>query len=70
MVALERPARTDSELFWILKNGSPGTEMALFIPLVLTEEDAWHVLLYVIYTYRNTHPSPRHSSHELSNLAE
>lgn len=39
--------RTDGELFWILKNGSPGTDMASFVPLVLTEEEAWHVLLYV-----------------------
>jgi mono/diheme cytochrome c family protein len=40
-------ARTDGELFWILKNGSPGTDMAPFIPLVLTEEEAWQVVLYV-----------------------
>lgn len=40
-------ARADGELFWILKNGSPGTDMAPFIPLVLTEEEAWQVLLYV-----------------------
>ena len=40
-------ARADGELFWILKNGSPGTDMASFIPLVLTEEEAWQVLLYV-----------------------
>lgn len=40
-------ARTDGELLWILKNGSPGTAMAPFIPLVLTEDEAWHVLLYV-----------------------
>ncbi|MEW6248128.1 MAG: c-type cytochrome [Nitrospirota bacterium] len=40
-------ARTDGELFWILRNGSPGTDMASFIPLVLTEDEAWHVLLYV-----------------------
>ena len=40
-------ARTDGELFWILKNGSPGTDMASFVPLVLSEEEAWHVLLYV-----------------------
>lgn len=40
-------ARTDGELFWILKNGSKGTAMAKFIPLVLTEEEAWEVLLYV-----------------------
>ena len=40
-------ARTDGELFWILKNGSPGTDMAPFIPLVLSEEEAWQVLLYI-----------------------
>jgi mono/diheme cytochrome c family protein len=40
-------ARTDGELFWILKNGSPGTDMAPFVPLVLTEEEAWQVLLFV-----------------------
>ena len=39
-------ARTDGELFWILKNGSKGTAMASFIPLVLTEE-AWKVITYV-----------------------
>ena len=40
-------ARTDGELLWILKNGSPGTDMAPFVPLVLTEEEAGQVLLYV-----------------------
>jgi hypothetical protein len=40
-------ARTDGELFWILKNGSPGTDMASFIPLVLTEEEGWYVIGYV-----------------------
>ena len=40
-------ARSDGELFWILKHGSKGTAMAPFIPLVLTEEEAWQVLLYV-----------------------
>jgi len=40
-------ARTDGELFWILKNGSQGTAMASFVPLVLTEEEAWQVLRYV-----------------------
>lgn len=40
-------ARTDGELLWILKNGSKGTAMASFIPLVLTEEEAWQVLRYV-----------------------
>jgi mono/diheme cytochrome c family protein len=40
-------ARTDGELMWILKNGSPGTAMAPFIPLVITEEEAWQLILYV-----------------------
>ena len=40
-------ARSDGELFWILQNGSPGTDMAPFIPLVLTDEEAWQVLAYV-----------------------
>ena len=40
-------ARTDGELLWILKNGSKGTAMAPFIPLILTEEEAWQVLRYV-----------------------
>ena len=40
-------ARTDGELQWILKNGSPGTDMAPFIPLVLSEEEAWQVVLYI-----------------------
>jgi mono/diheme cytochrome c family protein len=40
-------ARADGELFWILKNGSKGTAMASFIPLVLTEEEAWKVITYV-----------------------
>jgi mono/diheme cytochrome c family protein len=40
-------ARADGELIWILTNGSKGTAMAPFIPLVLTEEEGWQVLLYV-----------------------
>lgn len=40
-------ARTDGELMWILRNGSPGTDMASFIPLVMTEEEAWQVILFL-----------------------
>lgn len=40
-------ARRDGELFWVLKNGSKGTAMASFIPLVLTEVEAWTVITYV-----------------------
>jgi mono/diheme cytochrome c family protein len=39
--------RKDGELLWILKNGSEGTAMAKFVPLVVTEEEAWHLILYV-----------------------
>lgn len=39
--------RSDGELLWILKNGSSGTAMASFIPRVLTEEEAWHVILFL-----------------------
>src|SRR5439155_10628597 len=39
--------RTDGELLWILENGSPGTAMPQFVPRILTEEEAWQVLLYV-----------------------
>jgi mono/diheme cytochrome c family protein len=44
---LWQAARMDGEILWILKNGSPGTDMASFVPLVLTEEEAWQVVLYV-----------------------
>ncbi len=40
-------ARADGELLWILKNGSPGTAMVSFIPQVLSEDEAWHIILYV-----------------------
>ena len=39
--------RTDGELFWILKNGSPGTDMGPFIPLVVSEEEAWQLVHYI-----------------------
>jgi hypothetical protein len=32
---------------WILKNGSSGTAMVSFVPTILTEEEAWHLILYV-----------------------
>ena len=39
--------RMDGELLWISINGSSGTAMVSFIPQVLTEYEAWHVILYV-----------------------
>ncbi len=53
--------RTDGELLWILKNGSKGTAMAPFIPLILTEEEAWQILLYVrSFGQHHTTPSSDH----------
>jgi len=40
-------ARTDGELVWILKNGSQGTAMAVFVGPIITEEEAWQLILYV-----------------------
>jgi mono/diheme cytochrome c family protein len=40
-------ARTDGELFWIIKNGSPGTGMVALIPSDISEDDAWHIINYV-----------------------
>ncbi len=38
--------RTDGELFWVIKNGSPGTAMMPMVGSVITDEEAWLVLLY------------------------
>jgi mono/diheme cytochrome c family protein len=40
-------ARTDGELFWVIKNGSPGTGMVSLIPSDITEEEAWYIINYV-----------------------
>jgi hypothetical protein len=32
---------------WILKNGSSGTAMFSFVPITLTEEEAWRIILYI-----------------------
>lgn len=40
-------ARTDGEMFWILKHGSHGTDMAPYMPLYLTEEEVWHIVTYI-----------------------
>ncbi len=38
--------RTDGELFWVIKKGIPGTAMMPMVGSVITEEEAWLVLLY------------------------
>ena len=40
-------ARTDGEIFWILKHGSHGTDMAPYMPLYLSEEEAWEIVTYI-----------------------
>jgi len=61
-------ARADGELFWILKNGSKGTAMAPFVPLVLTEEEAWQVLLYVRTFNGRQSADGRHCAMDCMNL--
>ena len=38
--------RKDGELFWVIKNGSPGTGMVPLIPSAINEEEAWQVIAY------------------------
>ncbi len=38
--------RSDGELFYVIKNGIPGTAMMPMVGSVITEEEAWLVLLY------------------------
>ncbi len=38
--------RTDGELFWVIRHGIPGTAMMPMVGSVITEEEAWLVLLY------------------------
>jgi mono/diheme cytochrome c family protein len=40
-------ARTDGEIFWTLKHGSHGTDMAPYMPLYLTEEQVWQIVTYI-----------------------
>lgn len=39
--------RTDGELMWILKNGSPGTGMPVRVGKVITEEEGWNVIQFI-----------------------
>ncbi len=45
-------ARTDGELMWILKNGSPGTGMPKRVGKDMTEEEGWNVIQF-IRTFRD-----------------
>ncbi len=39
--------RTDGELMWVLKNGSPGTGMPIRVGTDINEEDGWNVIQYI-----------------------
>ncbi len=39
--------RTDGEMMWVLKNGSPGTSMPIRVGKVINEEEAWKVILFI-----------------------
>ena len=39
--------RGDGELFWVIKNGSPGTGMQRLIPGTLSEEEGWKIVAYL-----------------------
>ncbi|NIP99593.1 MAG: c-type cytochrome [Nitrospinaceae bacterium] len=39
--------RTDGELMWVLKNGSPGTGMPVRVGRVISEEDGWNVIHFI-----------------------
>ncbi len=39
--------RSDGELMWVLKNGSPGTGMPVRVGKVITEEEGWQVILFI-----------------------
>ena len=40
-------ARTDGELMWVLRNGSPGTEMPVRVGKVINEEEGWTVIHFL-----------------------
>lgn len=39
--------RTDGEMFWVIRNGSPGTRMFSYSPSIITEDEAWKVIHYL-----------------------
>ena len=39
--------RTDGEMMWVLKNGSPGTSMPIRVGKVINEEEGWKVILFI-----------------------
>jgi len=40
-------ARTDGELMWVLRHGSPGSAMITVVPGLISEREAWDVINYI-----------------------
>jgi len=40
-------AKTPGELMWVIKNGSPGTGMISYVPVIISEDEAALVILYI-----------------------
>lgn len=38
--------RTAGEMFWVVKNGSPGTGMISYNPAMINDEETWQVITY------------------------
>jgi mono/diheme cytochrome c family protein len=38
--------RTPGEMFWVVKNGSPGTGMISYNPAMINDDEAWEVITY------------------------
>ncbi|HEX9758087.1 MAG TPA: c-type cytochrome [Nitrospiria bacterium] len=38
--------RTEGEMFWVVKNGSPGTGMISYTPAIISEDEAWLAILF------------------------
>ena len=39
--------RTDGELMWVLRNGSPGTGMPIRVGNVISDEEGWNVIHFI-----------------------
>lgn len=39
--------RTPGEMFWVVKNGSPGTGMISYNPAMINDDETWEVITYV-----------------------
>jgi len=40
-------ARSDGELFWVLIHGSHGTDMVPYMPMYITDKEAWQIIAYI-----------------------